>query len=272
MPELPEVETTRLGLAPHLVGHRITRVIVRDPRLRWPVAPGLTDALTGQRILALDRRAKYLIVGLERGSLIVHLGMSGALAVVARGIPPGKHDHLDLEIEERSALRLTDPRRFGSVHLVAGDPGTHVLLASLGPEPLSPAFNADQFFAATRGRSASIKEILMNAHIVAGIGNIYANEALFRAHIHPRAAAGRIGRERCATLVQSVQATLAAALDAGGSSLRDWRHADGSSGYFQQTYFVYGRGGEACRQCGATIREIRQGQRATYYCPRCQRR
>jgi len=272
MPELPEVETTRLGLIPHLVGRRISKVVVRDARLRWPVAPDLADKLAGQRILALGRRAKYLLVEMETGALIVHLGMSGALAVVAESTVPGKHDHLDLCIEGGSVLRLTDPRRFGSVHLVAGDPNAHALLASLGPEPLSPEFSAEQFHAATRGRSASIKEILMNAHIVVGVGNIYANEALFRARIHPRAPSGRISLARYRTLVESVRATLTAALAAGGSSLRDWRHTDGSIGYFQQAYFVYGRGGESCRRCATTIREIRQGQRATFYCPRCQRR
>lgn len=272
MPELPEVETTRLGLAPHLTGRRITAVVVRDARLRWPIAADLPRQLEGRRILALGRRAKYLLLELDHGALIMHLGMSGALGMVAHATPPGKHDHLDLVIEGGLALRFTDPRRFGSVHWVADDPQQHALLVHLGPEPLSSAFDAERLFGSSRGRSASIKEILMNARIVAGIGNIYANEALFRARIHPKTAAGRIGLKRYHALVGAVRDTLTAALAAGGSSLRDWRHADGSIGYFQQQYFVYGRGGEPCRHCATPIREIRQGQRATYYCPRCQRR
>jgi formamidopyrimidine-DNA glycosylase len=271
MPELPEVETTRRGLAPHLIGHRIEAVTVRDARLRWPIAAELPRAICGQRIRDLRRRAKYLIVDLDRGALIVHLGMSGALSVVGSSTPAGKHDHLDLHIDGGKLLRLTDPRRFGSVHLVAGKPEEHVLLRTLGPEPLSRDFSAEQLHRLSRGRRASIKEFLMNARVVAGIGNIYANEALFRAGIHPRAPAGRIGIDRYRALVEAVRDTLSAALEAGGSSLRDWHHADGGLGYFQQQYFVYGRCGEPCRRCGTAIREIRQGQRATCYCPRCQR-
>jgi len=272
MPELPEVETTRRGLAPHIVGRRIERVLVREPRLRWPIAPELASDLAGRRIERLRRRAKYLILDLDRGAVILHLGMSGALGLVASGTPAAKHDHVDLVIEGGRALRLTDPRRFGSLHFVVGDPAEHPLLRPLGPEPLSEEFSAERLHAATRGRRASIKETLMNARVVAGVGNIYANEALYRAGIHPRTAAGRIGIHRYASLVQAVRETLADAIRAGGSSLRDWRHADGSLGYFQQQYFVYGRAGEACRRCRGTIRELRQGQRATYFCARCQRR
>ena len=272
MPELPEVETTRRGLAPHLVGRTIVAVTVRDARLRWPVAPDLADHLAGQRIQDVRRRAKYLILALERDALIVHLGMSGALGLVAAGAAAGKHDHFELSLDDGFALRLTDPRRFGSIHRVRGDPERHTLLAGLGPEPLSADFEPQRLHRSTRGRRASIKETLMNARMVAGVGNIYANEALFHARIHPRAAAGRISLARYAVLVPAVQTTLRAAIEAGGSSLRDWRHADGSPGYFQQRYFVYGREGQACRVCGARIRSIRQGQRATYYCPSCQRR
>lgn len=272
MPELPEVETTRRGIEPHVVKRRIESVTVRDPRLRWQVAADLGARITGQRIRALNRRAKYLIFELERGALIVHLGMSGALGVSVAHTPPGKHDHFDLTLEGGVLLRLTDPRRFGSVHFVAGSPESHPLLAALGPEPLSAAFSPQRLYASTRGRRASIKETLMNNRVVAGIGNIYANEALFRARIHPRAPAGRIGPGRCAALVLAVAKTLQDAIEAGGSSLRDWHHADGSLGYFQQRYFVYDRAGAPCRVCGALIRVIRQGQRASYYCPRCQRR
>ena len=197
--------------------------------------------------------------------------MSGALGIGQRHTPPGKHDHFELTLENGKVLRLTDPRRFGSVHFVQGDPERHMLLASLGPEPLSEEFDAHALYRATRGRRASIKETLMNSRVVAGVGNIYANEALFRARIHPRTAAGRIGLRRYEVLVPALKATLQDAIEAGGSSLRDWRHADGSLGYFQQRYFVYDREGEPCGTCGARIRALRQGQRATYYCPRCQR-
>ena len=272
MPELPEVETTRRGLAPHLIGRRIAAVTIRDARLRWPVPADLADHLTGQRIEDVRRRAKYLILALERDALIVHLGMSGALGLVAAGTPAGKHDHFELALDAGIALRLTDPRRFGSIHRVRGDPERHPLLASLGPEPLSADFDPQRLHRLTRGRRASIKETLMNARVVVGVGNIYASEALFRARIHPRAPAGKISLTRYAVLVPAVQATLREAIEAGGSSLRDWHHADGSLGCFQQRYFVYDREGQACRACGRAIRAIRQGQRATYYCPGCQRR
>lgn len=272
MPELPEVETTRRGLEPHLLGRRIAAVTIRDARLRWPVERELAGRIAGQRIQALRRRAKYLIIELERDALIVHLGMSGALSIVPARTRAGKHDHFELALDEGIVLRLTDPRRFGSVHCVSGPPEAHMLLASLGPEPLSAQFDAAWLHRITRGRRASIKETLMNSRVVAGVGNIYANEALFRARIHPRTPAGRLSLQRCAALVDAVKKTLMDAIAAGGSSLRDWRHADGGLGYFQQRYFVYDRAKAGCRVCGQPIRSIRQGQRATYYCPRCQRR
>jgi formamidopyrimidine-DNA glycosylase len=272
MPELPEVETTRRGLEPHLLGRGIATVTIRDRRLRWPVAADLAAHITGQRIRALRRRAKYLIIELERDALIVHLGMSGALGIVSAQTPAGKHDHFELALDAGYALRLTDPRRFGSIHRVRGSAETHTLLAHLGPEPLSSEFDAQHLYRVTRARRASIKETLMNSRVVAGVGNIYANEALFRARIHPRTPAGKISLRRYSILVPAVQETLSEAIAAGGSSLRDWRHADGSLGYFQQRYFVYDREGQPCRACGTAIRAIRQGQRATYYCPRCQRR
>ena len=272
MPELPEVDTTRSGLAPHLIGRRIATVRVRDARLRWPIAADLAQAITGATIRDLRRRAKYLIIDLDHGALIVHLGMSGALSVVAHDAPAGKHDHFELVLDGGKMLRLTDPRRFGSVHRVEGAPERHMLLANLGPEPLSAEFDAQALYRITRGRRASIKETLMNARVVVGVGNIYANEALFRARIHPRTPAGRISLQRYAVLVAAVKETLRQAIEAGGSSLRDWHHADGSLGYFQQSYFVYDREGAPCRACESPIRAIRQGQRATYYCPRCQRR
>lgn len=272
MPELPEVETTRRGIEPHLVGKRITRVIIRESRLRWPIPADFAARLLGQRIVALGRRAKYLLMTLEHGTVILHLGMSGALGIVAANTPAGKHDHVDVEVDNDKMLRLTDPRRFGSLHFVADDPQTHLLLAALGPEPLGEAFSGVQLHAATRSRRASIKETVMNARIVVGVGNIYASEALFRAGIDPRARGGSISLRRCTVLVAAIKQTLADALRAGGSSLRDWHHADGSLGYFQQQYFVYGRAGEPCRHCRQPVRTIRQGQRATYFCPGCQKR
>jgi len=272
VPELPEVETTRRGLEPVMAGRRIEAMVVRDRRLRWPVEAGLETTLAGQRIRSLGRRAKYLLIELERGTLILHLGMSGTLRVVDRNDPAGRHDHLDLRLDDGRAVRFTDPRRFGSLHYTPSpDPLSHPLLAACGPEPLGPDFTAGHLRRAMARRSASIKEVLMMSHVVSGVGNIYANEALFRAGIHPRRAAGRISEARCEGLVAQVRATLEAAIAAGGSTLRDWLHADGSTGYFQQEYFVYDRAGEPCRHCGTPIRTIRQGQRATYFCPRCQR-
>lgn len=272
MPELPEVETTRRGLEPHLAGRRITAVTIRDARLRWPIDENFADRLRGQSIVRLRRRAKYLLIDLDRGTIILHLGMSGSLRMVDAAAPAGKHDHLDLEVDAEDVLRLTDPRRFGSAHYVDDDPDQHFLLRELGPEPLSEEFSAVELHARLHGRRASIKETLMNAHIVVGVGNIYASESLFRAGIDPRTRAGRISLRRCEALVAAVKDTLQDALRAGGSSLRDWHHADGSLGYFQQHYFTYDRAGQPCRRCEAPIRTLRQGQRATYFCPVCQKR
>ena len=272
MPELPEVETTRRGLEPHLTGRRITGVTVRDRRLRWPIEEDFAPQLRARSIVRLRRRAKYLLIDLDRGTVILHLGMSGSLQVVAVSSPAGKHDHLDIEVDSKEVLRLTDPRRFGSAHYVEDDAEAHFLLRDLGPEPLSDDFDAAGLHARLRGRRASIKETIMNAHIVVGVGNIYASESLFRAGIDPRTRAGRISRRRCEALVAAIKRTLTDALQAGGSSLRDWHHADGSLGYFQQRYFAYDRNGEPCRRCEAPIRTLRQGQRATYFCPVCQKR
>lgn len=272
MPELPEVETTRRGLEPYLIGQRIDAVTIRDARLRWPIAEDFAVRLTGQTVRQLRRRAKYLLIDLDRGTAIVHLGMSGALTIVGRATPAGKHDHLDIGIGATHVLRLTDPRRFGSVHYVAGNACSHPLLRDLGPEPLADAFDAASLHTGIKGRRASIKESIMNARIVVGVGNIYASEALFRAGIDPRMRAGKLSLRRCAALVAAIKDTLRDALRAGGSSLRDWQHADGSLGYFQQQYFAYGRAGEPCRRCGASIRTLRQGPRATFFCPGCQKR
>ena len=271
MPELPEVEITRRGIAPALRHRIITAVTVREPRLRWRVPAGLEAKLLGARIRTVRRRAKYLLLDCGQGTLIVHLGMSGSLRVVRAAEPPGPYDHFDLGVGD-VALRLRDPRRFGAVLWHAGDPGRHPLLAHLGVEPLSRAFTGKLLHAATRGRRIAIKQALMDHKVVVGVGNIYANESLFRARIYPRTAAGRLSVARCEHLANAVRATLEDALAAGGSSLRDFVHSDGSPGYFQQRYFVYDREGAACRVCGSLVRRIVQGQRSTWYCPTCQHR
>jgi formamidopyrimidine-DNA glycosylase len=271
VPELPEVETTRRGIAPYLQGQRIRAMIVRDGRLRWPVPSELPAWIAGRRIERLERRSKYLLLDCGEGWLVLHLGMSGSLRIVPADLPPALHDHVDLVLESGQALRLRDPRRFGAVLLVRGEPMQHKLLRGLGPEPLERKFTADWLYARTRGRTAPIKSVLMDNRMVCGVGNIYANESLFRAGIHPASHAERISHERYQRLVEGVRVTLRAAIRAGGSSLRDFVHADGSSGYFQQHYLVYGREGEKCKTCGASIKSVRIGQRSAFYCPRCQR-
>jgi formamidopyrimidine-DNA glycosylase len=271
MPELPEVEITRRGISPVLRNRTITAVTVREPRLRWRVPAGLGATLLGARIKAVRRRAKYLLLDCGKGTLIVHLGMSGSLRVLYADEPPGPYDHFDLRVGDVT-LRLRDPRRFGAVLWHAGDPARHPLLAHLGVEPLSPAFTGRLLHAATRGRRVAIKQALMDQKVVVGVGNIYASESLFRACIDPRTAAGRLSAASCARLVEAVRSTLQDALAAGGSSLRDFVRSDGSPGYFQQRLFVYDREGAPCRICGSLVRRIAQGQRSTWYCPDCQRR
>jgi formamidopyrimidine-DNA glycosylase len=271
VPELPEVETVRRGLAPHLAGRHFVGAIVREPRLRWPVNPDLAERLAGQFVLGLERRGKYLIIRLQDGGLILHLGMSGSLRLIRADTTPAKHDHLDLLLEGGDALRLRDPRRFGAV-LWCADPGAHALIATLGVEPLNDAFKGQVLHRLSRGRSVAIKHFIMDAHQVVGVGNIYANEALFRAGIDPRLPAGRLSRPRCERLVREIKATLAEAIEAGGSTLRDFVDSHGNHGWFQQSYFVYGRVGEPCRVCGKTIRQWVQGNRSTFLCSGCQKR
>lgn len=268
MPELPEVETTRNGLAPHVVGATVTGTVVRQRQLRWPI-PDLP--LDGSIIRALTRRAKYLLIDCGNGTLILHLGMSGSLRILPGGTPATAHDHFDLLLDNGKLMRLRDPRRFGAVLWHEGDIDTHPLLASLGPEPLQEDFDARYLHQSLRGRSIAIKQALMDNHIVVGVGNIYANESLFRSGIKPQLAADKVSLPRCERLVAEIRATLAAAIAKGGSTLRDFVHSDGSSGYFQQEYFVYGRAGEACRRCGAAIKQIKQGQRSSFYCGTCQK-
>jgi formamidopyrimidine-DNA glycosylase len=271
MPELPEVETTVRGLAPHLIGRRIERVVIRHPHLRWPVPKHLPELLHGRELRGVTRRAKYLLLDCGNGTLIVHLGMSGSLRILPADAPPGKHDHFDLVLDDGHLMRLRDPRRFGAVLWHEGDPETHELLRALGPEPLGADFDGAYLYRTTRTRRAAIKLVIMDSHVVVGVGNIYANEALFRAGIRPQTAASKVSRERCGRLVESIRQTLREAIALGGSTLRDFTNSAGEPGYFQQHYFVYGRAGEPCRTCGTAIRQIRQGQRATFYCPTCQR-
>ncbi len=270
MPELPEVETTRRGIVPHVEGQRVTRVIVRDRRLRWPVPEDLDTRLSGQRIVSVERRAKYLLINAEVGTLIAHLGMSGNLRLVPVGQAPLKHEHVDIEFDSGLALRYTDPRRFGAM-LWSNDPHAHELLKGLGPEPLTDAFDGERLFKLSRGRSAAVKPFIMDNHIVVGVGNIYATEALFAAGIDPRRPAGGISRGRYLKLAVEIKRILAYAIERGGTTLRDFIGGDGQPGYFQQELFAYGRGGEYCKVCGKVLREIRLGQRASIYCPGCQK-
>jgi formamidopyrimidine-DNA glycosylase len=273
MPELPEVETTRLGLMP-LVQQTVAQVIIRNGSLRWPIPPHLPELLQGTTLYALSRRAKYILAHFDQGVLLLHLGMSGRICLLQHNETPQKHDHFDIVFTNGQVLRLRDPRRFGAVLWAGKTPQEHMLLKVLGPEPLQDEFNADYLYRNTRTRSAAVKITMMDSHVVVGVGNIYASESLFRARIHPQRAAKSLSKAECARLVTEIKHTLTDALAAGGSSLRDFFGADGNPGYFQQQYFVYGRAndksGEPCRVCSAPIKMIRQGQRSTFYCERCQ--
>jgi formamidopyrimidine-DNA glycosylase len=268
MPELPEVETTCRGIAPHVSGQRIERVILRETRLRWPVSREVAD-LAGHRIESVTRRAKYLLMQLDQGHLIWHLGMSGSMRVLPIGAPVGDHEHIEMQLANGQALKFRDPRRFGSLFYSSEDPLQHRLLRNLGPEPLADAFNADYLYACCRGRSAAIKTILMNSHIVVGVGNIYASEALYLAGIRPTRAAGRISKARLGRLVEAVRTTLSAAIAEGGTTLQDFIQVDGKPGYFRHSLQVYANKGN-CFACGTSIRHLVQGQRSSYYCPGCQ--
>lgn len=270
VPELPEVEVTRRGIAPHLAGRLISGVEVREPRLRWPV-PQAVRKLAGRTVRAVRRRGKYLLFDCGDGHLIVHLGMSGSLRVLPSDTPAQKHDHFDLVLGDR-LLRLRDPRRFGAVLWTAEEVDAHPLLAHLGVEPLSRELAPAGLYFLTRRQRISIKQFLMDARRIVGVGNIYASESLFRAGIHPLTPARRLSLERCTRLSRAIKDTLRSAIRAGGSTLRDFVGADGVAGEFQLRTWVYDREGLPCRRCGTPIRRIVQGARATYYCPRCQTR
>ncbi len=270
MPELPEVETTRRGVAPYCSGVQVEQLVVREPRLRWPVPQELPRRLEGQQILGVERRAKYLLFRTGTGSLLVHLGMSGSLRVVAPDLPPGRHDHIDIRLQNGASLRYNDPRRFGCF-LWLEPAEQHPLLSELGPEPLSPEFDGELLYRRSRGRSGPVKNFIMNGKVVVGVGNIYANEALFLAGIDPRRSAGRVSLRRYQTLAATIKQVLTSAIEQGGTTLRDFVGGDGKPGYFAQQLYVYGRGGAPCKRCARPLQETRLGQRTTVFCVTCQR-
>lgn len=285
MPELPEVETTRRGLLP-LVGNTVKSVTIRHRTLRWPIPQQLIDLLPNQKLLTLTRRAKYILCefGTETpsdkiisnqnagGVLLLHLGMSGRICLLDANYPPEKHDHFDIEFHDGQVLRLRDPRRFGAVLWIDNKNNDHVLLNSLGPEPLEDDFNAKYLHKTLATKSLAIKNAIMDGHVVVGVGNIYASESLFRARIHPETPAKKLSLAKCDILAKEIKSTLNDALEVGGSSLRDFFGTDGNPGYFQQAYFVYARTGEPCKVCSSPIKCIRLGQRSTFYCEQCQKR
>jgi len=271
VPELPEVETTRRGIEPYLKNRTVKSVTVRNPRLRWPIPKTLAKKLLGQKIFSVKRRAKYLLIKTEAGTLILHLGMSGSLRISAIGTAYRKHDHFALTLSNGKELRLHDPRRFGAVLWTKSNVYQHPLLTSLGPEPLEKDFNADHLYRSKQNRKVSIKQHIMNSKIVVGVGNIYASEALFLAGIHPKRAAKRISKVRIERLVVAIKSVLSDSIQQGGTTLRDFVRENGEPGYFSQHLNVYGKAGEPCPSCGKTIKQIVLGQRSTYYCPNCQR-
>lgn len=271
MPELPEVEITRRGIEPHIVNNTVSAVVTRVAKLRWPFPPRLTTKLRGHKIHAVTRRGKYLLLTAKNGTLIIHLGMSGSLRVLDISVPAQKHDHFDLVFEDK-LLRLHDPRKFGAVLWIKGDPHRHSLLANLGPEPLDdPQLTPQYLYTVSRKRRISVKEFIMNAKIIVGVGNIYASEALFISGIHPRRVAGNISLQRYELLLTAIRTVLTDALAQGGTTLRDFTREDGRPGYFRQQLKVYGRTNKPCVKCKQTLRSVKIGQRTSTYCPRCQR-
>ena len=270
MPELPEVEITRQGLLP-LINQTVRSVVIRNGSMRWPIPKHLPSTLENQKLISLKRRAKYILAQFENGTLLIHLGMSGHISLLDRHYPPEKHDHFDIQFQDQQVLRLTDPRRFGAVLWGGETPESHVLLRKLGPEPLEETFNGKYLHQQLHTRKAAIKTTIMDAHLVVGVGNIYANESLFRARINPQLPANKLSLAMCENLVAEVKMTLEDALKAGGSSLRDFSAVNGNSGYFQQSYFVYARAGKPCKVCGTNIKNIRLAQRSTFYCDHCQK-
>jgi len=270
MPELPEVETTCRGIEPHIKGVVVRSITVRQPQLRWLIPDQISSSVPGQRLLEVQRRAKYILLKFSRGDIIIHLGMSGSLRVLSTGQLPAKHDHFDISFCNGVVLRLTDPRRFGAVLWQAVDQ-PHKLLQNLGPEPLTETFTAKTFITAAKGRKVSIKQFVMDNKVVVGVGNIYAAEALFAAAIHPQTPVNQVSVDKFNKLVAAIKFILAQAIERGGTTLKDFVGGDGKPGYFAQELQVYGRKGETCNACLKPLKEIRLGQRSTVYCPNCQR-
>ena len=271
MPELPEVETTRRGIASAITGRQIAGLQLRERRLRWPVPAIMSARLTGARLDSVERRAKYLLLNTERGTALLHLGMSGSLRLCPKDEEPGLHDHFDLLFDGKLLLRFNDPRRFGSFLWAGRAPEKHRLIRNLGPEPLGDSFSGEYLYSISRGRRLAIQSFIMNGTVVVGVGNIYASESLYRSGIHPRRQAGRISLARMNTLADSIREVLSQAIHAGGTTLRDFYGGDGQPGYFQRELLVYGRGNEPCEKCGGPIREALVAQRSTFWCPQCQR-
>ncbi|MBD3610474.1 MAG: bifunctional DNA-formamidopyrimidine glycosylase/DNA-(apurinic or apyrimidinic site) lyase [Gammaproteobacteria bacterium] len=271
MPELPEVETTRRGIEPHTLHQTIDNVIIRQRQLRWPITAGLAQKLCGHVINSVQRRGKYLLLGINGGTLLIHLGMSGNLRMVDANEPAAKHDHVDIVLSNGQSLRFHDPRRFGAILYTTKPAAQHKLLASLGPEPLGDDFSAERLYQRSRNKKCTIKSFIMDAKIVVGVGNIYASESLFRAGIHPKRTAGQVSLTRYQKLAKAIVEVLNEAIEQGGTTLKDFIGGDGKPGYFQQTLAVYGREGEACVTCGKPIKQITLGQRSTFYCPKCQK-
>lgn len=271
MPELPEVETTLRGIAPHITHKRVTALIVRQPRLRWPIPDNLAALIEGKRLLGVSRRGKYLLLGFDEGHALIHLGMSGSLRIVNADEPALYHDHFDM-VFGTLALRYCDPRRFGCLLWVVEDePETHKLLCDLGPEPLTDEFTANYLFERSRKRSQAVKQFIMDSKVVVGVGNIYANESLFMARIKPLRKAGALTRKDCEALVRDIKFVLQRSIDQGGTTLRDFVGGDGKPGYFKQQLLVYGRGGEPCTLCKKPLKEVRMNDRTTVYCTDCQK-
>jgi len=270
MPELPEVETTLRGISPHLIGETITHVKIRQPSLRWPVPDNLAQMLTGQVIKLIRRRAKYLLFEVDRGALMIHLGMSGSLRIAATDEPALAHDHVDICLSNGRILRYRDPRRFGSILWIDDEPAHHPLLEKLGPEPLSDSFTGLYLHSLASRRKLAVKSYIMDSHVVVGVGNIYANEALFQSGIRPQRAAGRISLVRYERLVGCIKNVLLDAIRQGGTTLRDFTGGDGQPGYFKNSLRVYGRARQPCTNCGRILMELRLGQRSTVFCANCQ--
>ena len=269
MPELPEVETTKRGIAPHIEGKKVSGVAVRQPQLRWLIPTDLQKTISGYKVKSVERRAKYLLIRFNHGTLIIHLGMSGSLRIVPRGEEPEKHDHFDL-IFAKTCLRLRDPRRFGAVLWTNDNPLEHKLLNHLGPEPLSPAFNGNQLHKLAQKRKTPVKTFIMDGKVVVGAGNIYANEALFMSRIHPKRPCNQVSLDEYKTLAGHIKKVLKAAIKQGGTTLQDFQQSDGNPGYFAQKLQVYGKEGEPCPSCGKKIKKDRIGQRSAFYCDSCQ--